>query len=338
MQDLPLSKPATDPAVASTAEPAIGPTEPPVVSVLIISYNTCEMTLECLRSVRDQTTLPHEVIVVDNNSQDGSAEAIAAEFPEIDLDARKDNLGFAGGNNAAAARAQGEYILLLNPDTVVLDHAIDKLVAFAKAQPQSGIWGGRTLFGDMSLNPSSCWRRMTVWSCFCRMAGLTAIFPKSGLFSSEGYGGWPRDTERDVDIVQGCYLLITRKMWNDLGGFDPAFFMYGEEADLCLRAKKTLGAQPRVTPDSTIIHYGGASEKVRSDQLVKLLTGKMALIDRHFPEWQRPLGRFFFGHFPLTRLIAARTIAALTGRQSIRTTADVWADVWTRRKIWRAGY
>jgi GT2 family glycosyltransferase len=328
MQDMPSSLP----------EPSAAPAETPVVSVLIISYNTREMTLACLRSVRDQTDIPHEVIVVDNNSQDGSAEAIAAEFPGMQLDARKDNLGFAGGNNAAAARARGEYLLLLNPDTVVLDHAIDKLVAFAKARPQAGIWGGRTLFGDMSLNPSSCWRRMSVWNCFCRMAGLTAIFPNSGLFSSERYGGWHRDTERDVDIVQGCFLLITRKMWDQLGGFDPAFFMYGEEADLCLRAKKTLGAQPRVTPESTIIHYGGASEKVRSDQLVKLLTGKMALIDRHFPKWQRPLGRFFFGHFPLTRLVAARALGALTGKPSIKNTADIWADVWARRGIWRAGY
>lgn len=312
--------------------------EPPVVSILIISYNTREMTLDCLRSVRDQTDIPHEVIVVDNNSQDGSAEAMAAEFPEMVLDARSDNLGFAGGNNAAAARARGEYLLLLNPDTVVLDHAIDKLVAFAKARPEAGIWGGRTLFGDMSLNPSSCWRKMSVWNCFCRMAGLTAMFPKSALFSSERYGDWPRDTERDVDIVQGCFLLITRKMWDELGGFDPAFFMYGEEADLCLRAKKLLGAQPRVTPTSTIIHYGGASETVRSDQLVKLLTGKMALIDRHFPKWQRPVGRFFFGTFPLTRLIATRIVGTLTGKPSVKASAEVWADVWARRKVWRAGY
>ncbi len=310
----------------------------PAVSVLIISYNTREMTLDCLRSLKEQTSLPHEVIVVDNNSQDGSAEAIAAEFPEVALDARADNLGFAGGNNAAAREARGKYLLLLNPDTVVLDGAIDRLVAFAEANPQSGIWGGRTLFGDMSLNPESAWERMTVWNCFCRMAGLTVMFPRSNLFSSERYGNWQRDTERDVDIVQGCFLLITREMWDALGGFDPAFFMYGEEADLCLRAKKVLGAQPRVTPEATIIHYGGASEAVRSDRMVKLLTGKMALIDRHFPSWQKPLGRFFFGHFPLTRLIAARAAAILTRKPSIRETADIWADIWARRDTWRAGY
>lgn len=337
MQDIPPSDamPIADPETEAMDPLAV---EAPAVSVLIISYNTREMTLECLRSLRDQTEIPHEVIVVDNNSQDGSAEAIAAEFPEIVLEARKDNLGFAGGNNAAAERARGDYLLLLNPDTVVLDQAIDKLMAFAKAQPKAGIWGGRTLFGDMSLNPESCWERMTVWNCFCRMAGLTAIFPNSSLFSSERYGGWQRDSERDVDIVQGCFLLITKEMWDELGGFDPAFFMYGEEADLCLRAQKILGAQPRVTPEATIIHYGGASETVRSDRMVKLLTGKMALIDRHFPKWQRPLGRFFFGHFPLTRLIVTRAVGAVTGKQSVKEAAAIWGDIWARRAVWRAGY
>lgn len=329
-------KPETGPETGPQTTPETGAT--PVVSVLVISYNTREMTLECLRSVRDQTTIPHEVIVVDNNSQDGSAEAMAAEFPEMVLDARSDNLGFAGGNNEAARRAHGKYLLLLNPDTVVLDNAIDKLVAFAEANPEAGIWGGRTLFGDMSLNPSSCWQRMTVWNCFCRMSGLTAIFPNSAFFNAEGYGGWPRDTEREVDIVQGCYLLITKEMWDTLGGFDPAFFMYGEEADLCLRARNSLGARPRVTPTSTIIHYGGASETVRSDRMVKLMTGKIALIDRHFPKWQRPVGRFFYGMFPLTRLIATRTLGTLTGKASLKESADVWADVWARRKVWRAGY
>ena len=91
--------------------------------------------------------------MVDNASRDGSAAAIAAAFPEVELIARPDNLGFAGGNNLAAARARGEYLLLLNPDTVVLEAAVDRLVAFARARPQAGIWGGRTLFGDCASIP-----------------------------------------------------------------------------------------------------------------------------------------------------------------------------------------
>ena len=103
----------------------------PILSILVISYNTREMTLDCLRSVRSQTTTPYELIVLDNASTDGSAAAIAAEFPEIMLLAEPVNHGFAKANNLAAAQARGEYLLLLNPDTVVLDGALDTLLAFA---------------------------------------------------------------------------------------------------------------------------------------------------------------------------------------------------------------
>lgn len=329
------------PDTAAPEAPSPGPLPevgtPPVVSVLVISYNTREMTLDCLRSLRDQTDTPHEVIVVDNNSQDGSAEAIAAEFPEIDLVARPDNLGFAGGNNLAATRARGTYILLLNPDTVVLDHAIDRLVAFAERRPEAGIWGGRTVFADLSLNPDCCWQRMTLWNTFCRTSGLTAIFRGSTFFNAEAYGDWQRDSERAVDIVQGSFFLIRRAFWNELGGFDPKFFMYGEEADLCLRAR-TRGARPRMTPEATIIHYGGASDTVRSDKMVKLLAGKMGLINRHFPAWQKPLGRALYTAYPLSRMIATCTLGAATGNSGTRESAASWTEIWRRRRDWQKGY
>ena len=149
---------------------------------------------------------------------------------------------------------------------MVLDGAIDRLLDFAKAQPEARIWGGRTFFGDMALNPTSCWRRMSLWNIFCRTTGLTRIFPKSGLFNSESFGGWDRSSERQVDIVSGCFFLMRRADWQAMGGFDDRFVMYGEEADLCLRAARTLGARPRVTPLARLIHYGGASEKVAADK------------------------------------------------------------------------
>jgi GT2 family glycosyltransferase len=113
----------------------------PAVSIIIVSYNTRQLTLECLRSVVAETRIPYELIVVDNASSDGSAEAIAREFPEICLMAETENHGFAKANNIAAERAHGAHILLLNPDTVVLDSAIDKLVALARAKPEAKIWG-----------------------------------------------------------------------------------------------------------------------------------------------------------------------------------------------------
>jgi hypothetical protein len=148
---------------------------------------------------------------------------------------------------APTIESRAKRLLLLNPDTLILDDAIDRLFAFAENTPILGIWRGRTVFADGSLNPKSCWRQMTIWSVFCTLVGLS-FFRSSPVFYSEGYGGWPRNTVRRVDLVTGCFFLIDRDLWERLCGFDPTFFMYGEEADLCLRAA-TLGAKPTVTPD-----------------------------------------------------------------------------------------
>lgn len=306
------------------------------LSVIVVSYNTREMTLEALRSLVAETTTDHEVIVIDNASTDGSAEAIAAEFPEMRLMAETDNHGFALANNIAARHARGEYLLLLNPDTVTLDGAIDKLMAFARRRPEARIWGGRTLYGDRSLNPASCWRQMSLWNVFCRTSGLSGIFPSSEIFNGEAYGAWPRDTERAVDIVVGCFLLIPTALWHRLGGFDPTFVMYGEEADLCLRAR-AFGASPRVTPEAEIIHYAGASETVRSDKMVRVLRAKATLIRRHFPALARGPGLWLFRLWPWSRFAAGRVMSAVRGR-SLGESAAIWREIWDRRAEWQNGY
>lgn len=309
----------------------------PVFSILVISYNTRDMTLACLRSIIAQTQTPHEIIVLDNASTDGSAMAIAAEFPGITLLADTQNHGFARANNIAAKHARGAFLLLLNPDTVVLNGALDRLMAFAKRVPEARIWGGRTVFADGSPNPASCWRRMDLWNLFCRATGLTGIFRNSPLFNSEAYGGWDRMSEREVDIVTGCLLLISRKDWESLGGFDPAFFMYAEEADLCLRARTLIHARPRVTPEVVIVHHGGASETVRADKMVRLLRAKRDLIRRHFPAWQQPIAKALFDVVPATRSLAFSVIAKLGRRSTAMESANVWTEIWERRAEWRSG-
>lgn len=309
----------------------------PQLSILIISYNTRQMTLECIASVYDQTQTPFELIVVDNASTDGSAEAIAEAFPQVTLLAETTNHGFAPAHDIATPHARAPWILLLNPDTVVLNEAIDKLMAFAQRCPDAGIWGGRTLFGDGSLNPGSCWGRMTLWSTLCRVVGLSGFFPKSELFNSETYGRWPRDTERDVDIVQGSFFLMRRADWDALGGFEPAFIMYGEEADLCLRAK-AQGFQPRICPEAEIIHYGGASETVRADKIVRLMRAKVELIKRHFRPGTRTLGRYLFALWPLSRSWASGLAGKILGKAHHREAARSWAEAWARRDEWLNGY
>ena len=308
------------------------------LSIIIVSFNTREMILACLRSIEVQTRrTSYEIIVVDNMSTDGSAEAIGREFPSVRLMALTENLGFAGANNLAAASARGRQILLLNPDTIILDGAIDRLVAFSNDNRSSRVWGGRTVFGDGSLNPGSCWRKLTVWNLLCWSLGLAFLAPNSPIFNSIAYGGWDRSTVRHVDIVAGCLLLIDREFWNQLGGFDPAFFMYGEEADLCERARQ-VGAHPIVTPAATIVHYGGASETSSVDKAAKLFRGHVTFINRHWSPPARVLGRALLLLCPLIRAYGYRLAAHATGRANLTDKADSWRAVWKCRHAWIGGY
>jgi GT2 family glycosyltransferase len=271
--------------------------------------------------------------VLDNASADGSAHAIKQVFGEqLYLIESTINQGFARGNNAAAQLAKGEYLLLLNPDTVVLDGAIDKLMDFAGTTPGAGIWGGRTLSGNRSLNPGSCWMKQTLWGLTSKMLGLSSLFRQSTLFNPEGIGGWNREGVKQVDIVSGCFFLIRHDLWKKLEGFHPDFFMYGEEADLCLRAKQ-LGAQPVVSSNATIVHYGGASEKIQAEKFIRLLKAKGLLIHRHFPAYQKTLALSLLAAWPLTRFLAHSVISFLQWKSS-SDRQQMWKTVWLRRKEW----
>lgn len=309
-------------------------TADPELSIIVVNWNTRDLTLACLRSLYDQTReTAFEVLLVDNGSHDGSAAAMAAAFPQVRLFAETRNHGFAAANNLAADHAKGRYILLLNSDTEVLDGAVDRLMAFARAAPQARIWGGRTVFADGRLNPQSAWGRVTLWSTLCFALGLTKAFPDSPLFNPEGLGGWNRGSERAVDIVSGCFFLIEAGLWRDLGGFDPLFFMYGEEADLCARARRH-GAAPRVTPDATIIHHGGASTTA-IDMASYVSGAKVELARRTMNPLAASLTRALLIGAVAVRAAAYGLLARL--RPASRATADQWARVWARRGQWRNG-
>jgi len=306
----------------------------PAVAVVVVSYNTRDMTVDCIRSIRSQTRTPCRIIVVDNASTDGSAAAVRDAFPDVELIALEENIGFARANNLAVRRCTEEFVLLLNPDTVVLDGAIDRLLRFTADRPGAGIWGGRTRFADGSLNPASCWARMTPWSVTCRVLGLTRAFPRRTVFNPEAMGGWDRAQERSVDIVSGCFFLVRRSVWDRLAGFDESFFMYGEEADLCLRARR-IGCSPAVTPDAEIVHYGGASERHRTEKAIRLLAAKVTLIRRHWPRTTR-----WYGLGAYTAWAGARALlGAVLGITNASAHAGCdWRAVWRRRAEWSAGY
>ncbi len=306
------------------------------VSIIIISYNTCQLLDDCLRSVYAETTeCSFEVRVVDNNSKDGSVEMVQAKYPQVILKAYPENLGFAKANNIAAEEAKGEYILLLNSDTVVLDHAIDRLVAFARANPDAKIWGGRTLFADGALNPTSCYGRTSLWGLFSQAFGLGALLRRSKIFNPETYGNWRFDVQRRVDIVTGCLFLIRRSFWEELGGFDVHFYMYGEEADLCLRAQDH-GARPLFTPEVTILHYGGASEVSAATRMPKVFKAKVALMKKHWPKWKRFIGIRLMLICAFSRSFGSRIIGRCF-RDSTRS-LEKWTLLWQSRNDWLNGF
>ena len=322
MTDAPADAPAT-------------PGAPVDVSILIVSYNTREWLRACLDSVRRETTgVAYEVVVVDNASTDGSADTVRREHPEVRLIEAGGNLGFARGVNLAAAAAGGEYLLLLNPDTIVHDGAVQRLVAFARARPHHGVYGGRTLTPDGRLDPRSCWGLPTPYSLLCFATGLSTAFSGSRVLDPESLGPWRRDSVREVGMVSGGLLLLPRTLWHRLGGFDPAFFMYGEDADLCLRARR-LGCRPVVTPDATITHAVGAATRQRADKTVLVMKGKATLVRRR---WSPAARRFGVAMLLTGVALRAGLLRLLPGRSSPTGQDAGWAEVWRRRAEWWDGY
>lgn len=307
------------------------------LSIIVVSFNTREMTLACLQSVIAETRdVQYELVVVDNNSNDGTADAIRTQFSQVKLITLNENIGFARANNLAAGLSRGRRILLLNSDTLILNRAIDQLCVFADETPSCRIWGGRTVFADGSLNSTNCWREMSLWSLFCFAVGLSYLVPNNPLFNVEGYGGWLRDTVRRVDIVAGSFFLIDREVWERLGGFDPNFFMYGEEADLCVRAR-AAGATSIMTPNATIIHYGGASAISGEERRVQIFRGKVTLMNRHWSIAASKLGRLLLELAAVIRWVGYGLGARFTGRLLPRD-AQAWEATWKRRREWRYGY
>jgi GT2 family glycosyltransferase len=310
----------------------------PTVSIIIVSYNTRDMTCACIQSAIDQgRNIDQEIVVLDNRSSDGSADAIAKQFPQVRLIRSEINFGFARGNNEAAKHARGEYVLLLNPDTVVLDRAVERLVAFAKRKPEAKMWGGRTLFGDLSLNPYSAWSYMSLWSLLSNALGFATVFAGSETFNPEAMPSWDRGSEREVDMITGCLLLMKRSFWEELGGFDEKFFMYAEETDLCFRAIQK-GAKPTITPTVEIIHYGGASETVRADKLLRLYSGRALFIRKHWPWLKAASGVTLMKLHVLMRVFLYAVSATIRGRAEHRKVSAEWLQLWKSRRSWENGY
>lgn len=218
------------------------------LSIVIICWNDLKVLPACLESIYKQTqSTEFEVIISDNGSTDGSLDFVRKNYPAARIVENNANLGYARGNNAGIAHATGDYILILNPDTIIHERALDKWISYADKHPEAGA------FGCKVLNPDGSWQEPcrpfpTAWHYL-----LVAFRIRQNTYS-----GWKGETEREIDWQSGCCVLLRGQLLKDLGGFDERFFYHFEEVDLCYRVHKA-GHKILYTPDVVITHLGGQS-------------------------------------------------------------------------------
>jgi GT2 family glycosyltransferase len=237
------------------------------ISIVVVSFNTSAVLRECLCSVdREIGSLRAQVIVVDNASTDGSPEMIEREFPEVELIRSQINLGFGPANNLGIKSAKGRYVVLLNSDAFLTDGSLSRSVAHMDNNPRAGLGGCRFIGRDGSWQPSG--RKFpTVLGDLIVLSGLAARFPRSRLFGRADRT-WANVMEAaEVDWIPGAYSIIRSEVVATIGLFDPRFFLYYEEVDLCMRIKQK-GYSIWYWPDVVVVHIGGESARqIRSIEM-----------------------------------------------------------------------
>ena len=258
------------------------------VSIIIVNWKVKDLLEACLRSVYKETQgVNFEVFVVDNDSGDGSVEMVKEKFPQVNLTASKDNLGFAKGNNIVAKHAKGRYVLLLNPDTEVLDNAIGKMVEFMDSHPECGISGCKLLNPDLTHQPSV--RRFPTFSSQALiLLKLHHLFPKTKAMHDYLAEDFDYDKIGEADQVMGAFFMIKREVVEKIGLLDETFWIWFEEVDYCKRAKEA-GFKIFYTPEAKIVHHFGQSFKqVYNVQKQKNFNKSLTYyFKKHQPSWQR---------------------------------------------------
>ncbi len=297
------------------------------LSIQIVNWNAREHLRQCLRSILEHPpSVPYEILVLDNASWDGSAQMLEKEFPEVRLLVSEQNLGFSKGHNLLAQGAQGRYLFILNPDTLVMPGALDKLVAFADAEalthpdPPSptgrrresatplplgegqgvranqgvrvGIVGPKILNPDGSLQ-YSCRTFPNPVAALFRNTPLGKLFPHNRYTREYLMTDWDHNSVREVDWVSGSAMLVRKSVYDQLGGFDEQFFMYCEDMDLCYRAWQA-GYKVVYYPEAVIIHAIGRSTDLVANRMIRTFHLSMyRYYKKHYarrtPFWIRPL-------------------------------------------------
>lgn len=247
------------------------------LSIVIVNYNVKEFLTQCLDSIfKSQTQYNYEVIVVDNSSRDSGRDEICSTFKDITWIDNSENVGFGRANNQGFSRAKGVYTLILNPDTVLQEDTLERCISYLLAHPEVGGLGIKGLDGSGQFLPESKRALPTPLVALWKITGLSAIFPKSSVFARYHLGHLSPEKNHEVDILVGCFMMVPTQLLLSVGGFDPQYFMYGEDIDLSYELQKT-GHKNIYFSDSQIIHYKGESTKRGSLNYVRMFYKAMVL-------------------------------------------------------------
>ncbi|MFV0599537.1 MAG: glycosyltransferase [Bacteroidales bacterium] len=260
------------------------------LSIVIVNYNVAYFLEHCLYSVRNALKgIEAEIFVVDNNSVDNSIAMLKEKFPEVILIANKDNVGFSRANNQAIRISKGEYVLILNPDTVVEEDTFAKCISFMDSHKDCGALGVKMIDGSGKFLKESKRGFPSPWTSFCKMSGLTSLFPHSKKYANYYMGHLSEDEVNEVDILAGAYMIMRKECLDKVGLLDEDYFMYGEDIDLSYRITKG-GYKNYYFPKARIIHYKGESTKKASMNYVYTFYNAMVIFaQKHLTKKQTKL-------------------------------------------------
>ncbi|MDD4516627.1 glycosyltransferase family 2 protein [Massilibacteroides sp.] len=251
------------------------------VSIVIVNYNVCFFLEQCLTSVQAATNgIDAEIFVVDNNSTDGSIDYLRPKFPDVSFIENADNPGFAKANNQALKQCQGEYILILNPDTVIGEESIRTLCFFMDEHEKAGAAGVKMLDGCGNFLPESKRSFPTPWISFCKLFGLSKLFPRSKQFAAYNLPYLNPDKQHKIAVLAGAFMFVRHEALDKAGLFDEAFFMYGEDIDLSYRL--SLSGYTNYYIPERILHYKGESTRHNDRKYIRAFYDAMLIFHKKY--------------------------------------------------------
>jgi len=263
------------------------------LSIIIVSYNAKEFLKNCIASImKSVKTVSYEIIIIDNNSPDMSSEMVRKKFPQIKLIENKRNTGFSKANNQGIKASQeSSYILFLNPDTVMQEKTIEKMIDFMNNHKDTGASTCKLIMPNGKIDDATHRGFPTPWNAFCHFTGLSRIFPKSRIFTGYNLGWMNLEETHEIDALAGAFMLVRRRAGEEAGWWDEDYFFYGEDIDFCYMLKQK-GWKIYYVPKVSIIHYKGVSGGIKT--VSKEITTASEETKKRASHWRFEAMRIFY--------------------------------------------